>query len=578
MVEINEKVVIDGKETGIISGSIHYFRVVPEYWQDRLEKLKNMGCNTVETYIPWNFHEEKKGQFNWKGGHDVFKFIELASKLGLYVIIRPSPYICAEWEFGGLPYWLLKERGMRLRCSYKPYLDAIKSYYEELIPRLVPYQHDKGGNIILFQIENEYGYYGTDHEYMKFLADTMRSLGVTQPFVTSDGPWVEASFKNGMVKGAWATGNFGSQVETQFNTMEKYVGGNKAKMCMEFWCGWFDAWGEPHHTSDLEQNKKDLADVIKTGHVNFYMFEGGTNFGYTAGRNFGVKNADITSYDYDAILTEDGQITPKYEAFKKIISESRKIEEVPLSTKICRKAYGELKCTGRADLFTVLDDISTKISSPYPLTMEDIDQSGGYILYRTRLPEYEKARSIKFDRAGDRVNVFENQKPLFAVALEEMKEAFKREDAPAGSVVDMLFENYGRVNFGPALETQRKGIEGYMILNDHLQHGYDIYSLPLDEKQLSKIDFAKGFNEGCPAFYKYEFEADELCDTFLEAKGFEKGVAFVNGFNLGRYWNIGPQKRLYIPAPLLKKGKNTIIIFDTEGKEGTVSLEDSLIW
>jgi beta-galactosidase len=210
--------------------------------------------------------------------------------------------------------------------------------------------------------------------------------------------------------------------------------------------------------------------------------------------------------------------------------------------------------------------------------MEDIDQSGGYILYRTRLPEYEKARSIKFDRAGDRVNVFENQKPLFAVALEEMKEAFKREDAPAGSVVDMLFENYGRVNFGPALETQRKGIEGYMILNDHLQHGYDIYSLPLDEKQLSKIDFAKGFNEGCPAFYKYEFEADELCDTFLEAKGFEKGVAFVNGFNLGRYWNIGPQKRLYIPAPLLKKGKNTIIIFDTEGKEGTVSLEDSLIW
>ncbi len=221
MFEIKDKFYLNGEPFKIISGSFHYFRTVPEYWQDRLEKLVNMGCNTVETYIPWNFHETEKGQFNFEGMHDICRFIELAQELGLYIIIRPSPYICSEWEFGGLPAWLLKDKGMKLRCSYEPYLDAVKEYYNVLIPKLVPYQIDRGGKIILFQIENEYGYYGNDTAYLEFLRDTMRELGITVPFVTSDGPWSEYIFKSGMVDGALPTGNFGSSAGWQFDQMKK---------------------------------------------------------------------------------------------------------------------------------------------------------------------------------------------------------------------------------------------------------------------------------------------------------------------------------------------------------------------
>ena len=230
MFEIKDKFYLNGKPFKIISGAFHYFRTVPEYWQDRLEKLVNMGCNTVETYIPWNFHEPNRGQFIWEGMRDICRFIETAQELGLYIIIRPSPYICSEWEFGGLPAWLLRDRNMRLRCSYEPYLNAVKNYYSELIPKLVPYQIDRGGNIILMQIENEYGYYGNDKAYLEFLRDTMRELGITVPFVTSDGPWSEPIYKSGMVDGALPTGNFGSGAEWQFSQMKKFIGDDKPLM------------------------------------------------------------------------------------------------------------------------------------------------------------------------------------------------------------------------------------------------------------------------------------------------------------------------------------------------------------
>ena len=305
--EIRDKFYLDGKPFKVISGSIHYFRTVPEYWQDRLEKLVNIGCNTVETYIPWNFHETEKGNFNWNGMHDICRFIELADKLGLYMIIRPSPYICSEWEFGGLPAWLLKDRAMRLRCSYKPYLNAVDSYYSVLMPKLAPYQIDNGGNIIMMQIENEYGYYGNDTSYLEFLRDTMRKYGITVPFVTSDGPWSEFVFKSGMVDGALPTGNFGSSAEWQFGEMRRFIGEDKPLMCMEFWNGWFDVWGEEHNITAPEKAAQELDTLLKNGSMNFYMFEGGTNFGFMSGKNNEKKTGIVTSYDYDAPLTEDGR-------------------------------------------------------------------------------------------------------------------------------------------------------------------------------------------------------------------------------------------------------------------------------
>lgn len=578
MFEVKEKFYLDGKHFRIISGSFHYFRTVPEYWRDRLEKLVNMGCNTVETYIPWNFHEPYKGKFLWDGMRDIVRFIEIASELGLYIIIRPSPYICAEWEFGGLPAWLLKDRDMRLRCSYKPYLDAVKDYYSVLMPKLAPYQITNGGKIILIQIENEYGYYGNDTAYLEFLRDTMREYGINVPFVTSDGPWSEAVFRSGLVSGALPTGNFGSSAEWQFSQMKKYIGNDKPLMCMEFWDGWFDAWGEEHHTSDTKKAAEELDTLLQLGNMNFYMFEGGTNFGFTSGRNGGSLTGDVTSYDYDSPLTEDGQITDKYIAFRDVIRKYRDFEEIPLTTKIKRKNYGKIKCSGRADLFSVIEKISSPTHSPYPLTMEEIGQNYGYILYRVNLRDDEKAEGVCLEGAADRVEGYLNGEKIFTAFAENISEKFEIKSSSKGGTIDLLFENMGRENFGTGLESQRKGISGGIKINDHRYFGIDIFPLPLDEEQIAKVsecEFSDAADKNSPAFHKFIFDADEAGDTFIELDGFGKGCVFINGFNLGRFWEIGPQKRLYIPAPLINSGKNEIIVFETEGKfSGEIFLSD----
>lgn len=566
MLEIRDNFYLNGEPFKIISGAFHYFRTVPEYWQDRIEKLVNMGCNTVETYIPWNFHEPEKGNFRFDGMHDIERFIHLAEKMGLYIIIRPSPYICSEWEFGGLPAWLLRDRNMRLRCSYEPYLNAVKEYYSVLIPKLVPHQCDRGGGVILVQLENEYGYYGNDTAYLEFLRDTLRELGVTVPFVTSDGPWSEPKFKSGMLNGALPTGNFGSGAEWQFGQMRKYIGENKPLMCMEFWNGWFDAWGEEHHTTSPEKAASELDELLKRGSVNFYMFEGGTNFGFMSGRNGGSKTGDVTSYDYDAPLTEDGQITEKYRLFKEVIAKYTDIHEIPLTTEIRRRAYGRISCTGKTDLFSVLDKISVPVKSSYPLTMEDIGQNYGYILYRTKIRDIETVSEIRLEGAADRVQCYHNGEFVYTAFAENMWEKFEPQQKRTSGIIDLLCENTGRENFGTGLENQRKGISGGVKINDHRHFGFEIYPLPLDERQIAALDFGIGYIENTPAFYRFELDIDEPCDTFLDTDGFGKGCAFVNGFNIGRFWEIGPQKRLYIPAPLLQIGKNTIVIFETEGK------------
>lgn len=566
MLEIRDNFYLNGEPFKIISGAFHYFRTVPEYWQDRIEKLVNMGCNTVETYIPWNFHEPEKGNFRFDGMHDIERFIHLAEKMGLYIIIRPSPYICSEWEFGGLPAWLLRDRNMRLRCSYEPYLNAVKEYYSVLIPKLVPHQCDRGGGVILVQLENEYGYYGNDTAYLEFLRDTLRELGVTVPFVTSDGPWSEPKFKSGMLNGALPTGNFGSGAEWQFGQMRKYIGENKPLMCMEFWNGWFDAWGEEHHTTSPEKAASELDELLKRGSVNFYMFEGGTNFGFMSGRNGGSKTGDVTSYDYDAPLTEDGQITEKYRLFKEVIAKYTDIHEIPLTTEIRRRAYGRISCTGKTDLFSVLDKISVPVKSSYPLTMEDIGQDYGYILYRMKIRDIETVSEIRLEGAADRVQCYHNGEFVYTAFAENMWEKFEPQQKRTSGIIDLLCENTGRENFGTGLENQRKGISGGLKINDHRHFGFEIYPLPLDERQIAALDFGIGYIENTPAFYRFELDIDEPCDTFLDTDGFGKGCAFVNGFNIGRFWEIGPQKRLYIPAPLLQIGKNTIVIFETEGK------------
>ena len=581
-IEIKDRFYLDGEEFHLISGAIHYFRVVPQYWEDRLLKLRAMGCNTVETYIPWNMHEPKEGEFVFDGMLDLGKFIELAKSIGLYVILRPSPYTCGEWEFGGFPAWLLKEDGMKLRCTYKPYLDHVKRYYDTLMPYIKKYTYDNGGPVIMMQIENEYGYYGDDHEYMKWLYDLIRSYGIEVPLFTSDGPYDDA-FRGGKIPGVLQTGNFGSHAKERFDFMKKYVDGPLS--CMEFWLGWFDDWGSGfHHTTSVEQNVEDFAYMLDNGNVNIYMFHGGTNFGFMNGSNYYDKlTPDVTSYDYDAVLTEDGQITDKYIAFQKEISKRYGLPEVEVPKPAIRKAYGKIKADGYVSLWDSLDNIADKHESVYPVSMEKLDQSYGYILYHTHLDEIPKMGEIRLMDANDRAKVYVDHENIATMYDRELLEAKKIEPyvETLDKDLDILVENMGRVNFGPYMQKQRKGIDGPVLINTRQHYGYDIYTLPLDN--IDKLIFGDvnetKFGNGAdiekenkeekgtgPSFYRYTFEADECCDTFINMEGFGKGCVFINGFNLGRFWEVGPQKALYLPGPLIRKGKNEIVVFETEGK------------
>lgn len=573
-IEIKDDIYLNGEKFKIISGSIHYFRVVPEYWKDRLEKLKAMGCNTVETYVAWNIHEPNEGEFHFEEENDLCGFIELAQELGLYVILRPSPYICAEWEFGGFPAWLLTKPGIRLRCNNKVYLDCVERYYDKLIPMIVPYQFTKGGPVLMLQIENEYGSYGNDKEYLNALKTMMVERGIEIPFVTSDGT-EDQMLADGGVEDVWQTANFGSKGAERFDKLESVIG-NQPLMCMEFWDGWFDHWGQGEHSVvGLEDHRKSLEDMLSRGHVNFYMFHGGTNFGFMNGSNYDERLLpDVTSYDYDAPLSEDGQITEKYLEFQKVISKFRKIPKVEFTTPISRKAYGTLQVQEKTGLFDTLDTLSTAVREAMPLSMEELGQNYGYVLYRSTISRGKEIRSCEIRGGADRAILFADGKQVDIRNDYEMNKTTGFELADEQGTLDILMENMGRVNYGPEIELQKKGITHGVLVNGSFHMGWDMYSLPLED--ISKVDFSRGYGEGMPAFYRFAFKAEETADTFLDVTGFGKGCVFVNGKNIGRFWEAGPQKRLYIPGPLLKEGENEIILFETDGKAvDTISLMDT---
>ncbi|MCD7738971.1 MAG: beta-galactosidase, partial [Lachnospiraceae bacterium] len=531
--EIREKhFYLNGEPFQIISGAIHYFRVVPQYWRDRLEKLKAMGCNTVETYVAWNVHEPKKGQFVFSGMADVAAFVGLAQELGLYVILRPSPYICAEWEFGGLPAWLLAEEGIKLRVSYEPFLWHVLEYYEVLLPILKPLQITQGGPVILMQVENEYGSYSNDRDYVKALADMLRKGGIDVPLVSSDGGGEE--YLNGSrMENIYPTANFGSHAGERFRALAKYTEGGPL-MCMEFWDGWFDYWGNGgHETGDPEVGAQTLDELLSMGNLSFYMFHGGTNFGFMNGSNYYNRlTPDVTSYDYGAPLSEDGQITEKYRRFQEIIGRYAPVPQVNFSTEIRRKSYGKLIVRGRVGLFEALPDISEPVECTYTRSMEQLGQNYGYILYHTSLDTEPELKSLRLWGANDRAQVFVDQRKALTLYDRELLEEHEvNVPMEQGSSMDILVENMGRVNYGPCLEKQRKGIDQGVQVNFHMHSGWTHYCLPLDH--LEKLDFTKGYAEGEPAFYEFSFPVEEPGDTFLDFSGWGKGCAFLNGFNLG---------------------------------------------
>ena len=570
--EIGSSFYLDGQEFKILSGAIHYFRIQPEDWYHSLYNLKALGFNTVETYVPWNMHEPKKGQFDFQGILDIEKFLQIAQDLGLYAIVRPSPFICAEWEFGGMPAWLLTE-DMRIRSSDAPYLQAVADYYDELLPRLVPRLLDKGGNILMMQVENEYGSYGEDKDYLRAIRQMMLDRGLDCPLFTSDGPW-RATLKAGTLieEDLFVTGNFGSKADYNFAQMQEFFDEHGKKwplMCMEFWDGWFNRWKEPIIKRDPEELAQAVHEVLKQGSINLYMFHGGTNFGFMNGCSArGVTDLpQVTSYDYDALLDEQGNPTPKYFAVQKMMETY--YPEYPQMKPLTKESFElrDIALSEKVSLFETLADLAQPVESLYPVKMEDLGQSYGYLLYRTKASWDADEEKIRVIDGRDRMQLFVDGKLMATQYQAEIgQDIFVAGEKKTTHRIDVLMENMGRVNYGHKFlaDTQRKGIRTGVCKDLHFLLNWQQY--PLSFENTENIDFSKGWQPEQPAFYAFDFEMKALKDTYLDLSGFGKGLAFVNGVNIGRFWNVGPTLSLYIPHSLLKEGHNRIIIFETEGE------------
>ncbi len=575
--EIKEDFLLDGKPVKLISGAIHYFRMTPGQWEDSLYNLKALGANTVETYIPWNIHEPVEGTYDFEGLKDIEAFVKLAQEIGLLVILRPSVYICAEWEFGGLPAWLLREKGMRLRSTDPRFMEKVRQYFSVLIPKLVPLQSTQGGPVIMMQIENEYGSYGMEKDYLRQTKQLMEEFGVDVPLFTSDGAWDEVLDAGTLIEeNVFVTGNFGSRSKENAQVMQNFMERHGKKwpiMCMEYWDGWFNRWNEPIIKRDGQELATEVKDMLEVGSLNLYMFHGGTNFGFYNGCSArGVLDLpQVTSYDYDALLTEWGEPTEKYFRVQKAINEvcpevwqaePRKKEPMNLGTYPVKESVS---------LFATKDQMIQAQQAMYPLSMEEAGEGYGYMLYSVELKNYFHENKLKIVEASDRIQVYvdgEHQTTQYQETVGEELTINGQPDKKEISL-DVLVENLGRVNYGFKLNspTQSKGIRGGIMQDIHFHQGYRHYPLTLSESQLQAIEYTAGSNPQQPSFYRIEVELDTLGDTFIDCSDYGKGVVFVNGVNLGRYWEVGPIRSLYCPKEFLKKGHNEVVIFETEGRE-----------
>ncbi|MDY3824350.1 glycoside hydrolase family 35 protein [Streptococcus sp.] len=570
--EVRDQFLLDGKAFKILSGSIHYFRVPPADWYASLYNLKALGFNTVETYIPWNFHEEKEGIFDASGEKDFEAFLDLAQELGLYAIIRPSPYICAEWEFGGLPAWLLT-KNIRIRSSDEKFLTYLARYYDFLLPKLVKHQLDNGGNILMFQIENEYGSYGEDKVYLRKVRDLMLEGGISQPLFTSDGPW-RATLRAGSLieDDILVTGNFGSSAQENFAQMQAFFDENGKTwplMCMEFWDGWFNRWGQEVVRRNPKELVEAVMEAIELGSINLYMFHGGTNFGFKNGCSARGQTdlPQITSYDYDALLDESGNPTAKYFA----LQEALKARYPNLwFDKPLTKSFMEKKGIALEDKMSLLDNLdqlaSYQINCLYPQNMEDLGQNEGYILYETTIKKDKEEERLRIIDARDRIHLYLDGQLMATQYQEEIGGDIEVPLLLDTLSIQILVENMGRVNYGHKLlaPSQRKGLGRGMMADLHFVTNWTHYGL--DFSKWKDLDFSKEWKKGVAGLYRYQVNLDEPSATYLDVSQFGKGCVMVNHHLIGRFWDIGPTLSLYIPKEFFRKGANTVLIFETEGR------------
>uniref|UniRef100_G3QIV0 Beta-galactosidase n=1 Tax=Gorilla gorilla gorilla TaxID=9595 RepID=G3QIV0_GORGO len=551
----------------IFGGSIHYFRVPREYWRDRLLKMKACGLNTLTTYVPWNLHEPERGKFDFSGNLDLEAFVLMAAEIGLWVILRPGPYICSEMDLGGLPSWLLQDPGMRLRTTYKGFTEAVDLYFDHLMSRVVPLQYKRGGPIIAVQVENEYGSYSKDPAYMPYVKKALEDRGIVELLLTSDN---KDGLSKGIVQGVLATINLQSTHELQLLTTFLFnVQGTQPKMVMEYWTGWFDSWGGPHNILDSSEVLKTVSAIVDAGSsINLYMFHGGTNFGFMNGAmHFHDYKSDVTSYDYDAVLTEAGDYTAKYMKLRDFFGSISGIPLPPPPDLLPKMPYEPVTPVLYLSLWDALKYLGEPIKSEKPINMENLPvnggngQSFGYILYETSIT----SSGILSGHVHDRGQVFVNTVSIGFLDYKTTKIAVPL--IQGYTVLRILVENRGRVNYGENIDDQRKGLIGNLYLNDSPLKKFRIYSLDMKKSFFQRFGLDKWSSlpetPTLPAFFLGSLSISSTpCDTFLKLEGWEKGVVFINGQNLGRYWNIGPQKTLYLPGPWLSSGINQVIVFE----------------
>lgn len=550
--------VLDGKPLQIISGELHYERIPREYWRDRLKKARAMGLNTISTYVFWNVHEPRPGVYNFSGDADVGAFVRIAQEEGLYVILRPGPYACAEWDLGGLPAWLLADPDIVLRSADEKFLAPAERWLHRLGKELAPLQITHGGPIIAVQVENEYGSFGNDHDYMKRILAALRNAGLGDVLLyTADGG---DELPAGTLPDIHAVVNFGpGEAQAEFAKLQKFRPG-RPMMSGEYWDGWFDHWGEKHQTTDATQQAQELDWILSQGYsINLYMFHGGTSFGFMNGANWDhhTYEPDVTSYDYDSPVSESGALTKKYFAFRDVIARHRPgvtIPDPPAPLPVIE--VPEFELSESAPLWASLP---APHSVARPRSMETFGQSYGYILYRTNVKGPVKgALQIRELRSyarvfvdGKLVGTFDRRKKQDRLPIE----------ASADSRLDILVEGTGRINFTTELRKERQGINGTVTLAGRELTGWQVVPLPMDD--LSKVQFQESLKSVAvgPAFYRGHFDLRDTGDTFLDTRGWGKGAIWINGHAIGRFWNLGPQQTLYVPAPWLRKGTNEIVVF-----------------
>lgn len=560
----------DGKPTAIYSGEMHYERVPAPYWRHRLKMMKAMGLNAVATYVFWNFHEVAPGKWDWTTDeHNLRKFVQTAQEEDMLVILRPGPYCCAEWEYGGYPWWLQQQEGLVVRCYNQPFLDACRTYVNQLADQVRDLQITHGGPIVMVQAENEFGSYVSqrpdipleEHKrYSAAIRQTLIDAGFDIPMFTSDGSWL---FEGGAIEGALPTANGEDNVENLKKVVDAYHGGKGPYMVAEFYPGWLDHWNEPFVRVPAENTIRQTQKYLDNGvNFNFYMVHGGTNFGFWAGANYNNETniqPDLTSYDYDAPISEAGWATEKYMGIRELMKKYVKYDVPEVPERIPVVKLPELYFDKTVDVLPLLEQ-QKPVTADEPLHFEDLGQGFGYVLYRRHFNQ-PISGVMRVPGIADFATVYVDGKKVGE--LNRVLDCDSLQiDIPFNSTLDILVENLGRINYGARIVENHKGItQPITIGGSRISGNWNMYGLPLS--QMPAVDaLPEGYKTGCPVYYRAKFTLHKVGDTFLDMEKWGKGIVFVNGHNLGRYWKVGPQQTLYLPGCWLKEGENEVVVFE----------------